>query len=107
MQPMKSVWIGLMAIAGFVAAPAASADSEIAIISTPDDPVVDPGWIVIGIEPGVLGKVKAPRNVPVCVDTNATCGPYGNAWVAVYAEANTSVGYVRVCATSNTANILC
>ena len=37
------------------------------------------------------------------VDTGATCGPYGDAWVS--AEA-TGPG-VRVCVTTNTGHILC
>lgn len=40
---------------------------------------------------------------PWCVDTGATCGPYGDAWVS--AEA-TGPG-VRVCVTTNTGHILC
>lgn len=38
-----------------------------------------------------------------CVRTDATCGPNGNAWVAVGVDE----GNVEVCVTTNTGNILC
>lgn len=56
---------------------------------------------IIDVQGGIVEDVCGNRNP--CVDTAANCGPYGNAWA--YAEVD--LYYVRVCVTSNTANLLC